>query len=119
MLEGKGAIDSKRVCKIKYKPNGEVERYKAHLVVKGFTQMEGVDYHDTFDPVSILVTVRTLMAVVAKKDWFIHQLDVKNTFLHGDLEEEVYTKIPQGFAKENETYVFRLQKSLYRLKQAS
>ncbi|GJV65167.1 putative reverse transcriptase, RNA-dependent DNA polymerase, LTR copia-type gag-polypeptide [Tanacetum coccineum] len=89
-----------------------MERYKARLVTKGFTKREGVDYHDTFAPVAKLVTLRTLLAFVVKRRWGIQQLDVKNAFIHGDLKEEVYMKITQGFSTKDETRVRWLLKEL-------
>ncbi|GJY83372.1 retrovirus-related pol polyprotein from transposon TNT 1-94 [Tanacetum coccineum] len=96
-----------------------MERYKARLVTKGFTKREGVDYHDTFAPVAKLVTLRTLLAFVVKRRWGIQQLDVKNAFIHGDLKEEVYMKITQGFSTKDETRVCKLKRSIYGLKQES
>ncbi|RVX02271.1 Retrovirus-related Pol polyprotein from transposon RE1 [Vitis vinifera] len=86
---------------------------------KGFTQTYGIDYIETFAPVAKLNTIRVLLSLVANLDWSLHQFDIKNAFLNGELKEEVFMTLPPGFCKEKEeTRVCKLKKSLYGLKQS-
>ena len=115
---GKKALHNKWVYRIKEEHDGN-KRYKARLVVKGFQQKEGVDYNEIFSPVVKLTTIRLVLKIVAAENLHLEQLDVKTAFLHGDLEEELYMRQPEGFIKEDrKNLVCRLKKSLYGLKQA-
>ena len=105
--------------KHKFHSDGSLARHKARWVVRGFSQQAGVDYDETFSPVVKPATIRTVLSIAASRAWPVHQLDVKNAFLHGNLEETVYCQQPSGFIDStNPDYVCLLQKSLYGLKQA-
>ena len=88
----KKAIGCKWVYK--YKSNGTIERYKARLVPKGFTQQEGLYFTETFSPVSKMSTIKTLLAISTMRGWSLTQLDVNIVFLHGELHEDVYMQLP-------------------------
>ena len=113
-------VGCKWVFKTKRNPNGEIERYKARLVAKGYSQREGIDYKETFSPVSTKDAFCVVMALVAHFDLELHQMDVKTAFLNGDLVEDVFMVQPDGFVENGKEHlVCRLKKSIYGLKQAS
>jgi hypothetical protein len=116
---GRKPVFCKWVFKIKQGANGEVERYKARLVARGFTQTYRVDYNETFAPVAKFTSIRCILALTTLEDMEIRQMDMKTTFLNGELEEEIYMEQLQGFVHQGgEHLVCKLQKSLYGLKQS-
>lgn len=116
---GNKPLGYKWIFKKKMKADGSIDKYKARLVAKGYKQKEGLDYFDTYSPVTRITSIRTLIAIAAIYNLEIHQMDVKTAFLNGDLEEEIYMEQPEGFiVPGKEKKVCRLVKSLYGLKQA-
>ena len=113
MPRDKKIVGCKWGFSVKYRVDGSIVRYKARLVAKGFTQTYGIDYQETFAPVAKINSIRVLLSLVVNSNWPLHQLDVKNAFLNGDLEEEIFISLPLGFEERlGVDKVCRLRKSL-------
>ena len=98
--KGMKPIICRWMYKVKYNTDNSVNRYKAQLVAKGYSQQHDIDYDETFALVTKMTIVRVLLAVAAAKGWHLHQMDVKNAFLQGELEEQVYMVSPSDFTPE-------------------
>ena len=109
----------KWIFKRKLKADGSIDKYKARLVVKGYKQKEGVDYFDPYSLVTRITSIQMLIAITALHNLKIHQMDVKTTFLNGELNEEIYIEQLEEFiVPGQEKKVCRLVKSIYGLEQA-
>ena len=117
---GANVIGSKWVFKAKKDASGKVVRYKARLVAQGFSQVEGIDYFDTYAPVARLPSSRAIIAMANRLGLKLHQVDIKGAYLNGELlaDEILYMRHPPGYRQDASGRVLRLHKSLYSLKQA-
>jgi hypothetical protein len=109
-------VHCKWIYKAKYVADGSVDKHKARLVAKGFSQVEGIDYSETFAPVAKMNSICLVLSLAASQGWSVYQMDVKSAFLHGDLDEEIYMEKPLGYVQDS-SLVCRLKRSLYGLKQ--
>eukprot|EP00253_Pinus_taeda_P023139 PITA_23139 len=117
--EGKSMVGSRWIYKVKQAADGSVEKYKARFVARGFSQIEGINYEETFAPVASYSSIQTFLSLSAQMGWHIHQMDVKTPFLNGVIEEEVHIEQPEGFEIfSSDLHVCRLKRALYGLKQA-
>jgi hypothetical protein len=116
--KGKSMVTSKWIYKIKHAADERIEKQKAIFVARGFSHVEGIDYEDNFSFVARYTSIYMNIALTFSLGWILHQMDVKTTFLNGDIEEEVYIDHPYGFMIHGkDSLVCRLKKALYRLKQ--
>lgn len=112
----KNCIDSKWIFKLKHDENGQIARYKARLVARGFTQKEGIDYFQTYAPVARFAIIRVLLAMSATFGWMTRHVDIKSAYLNGHLKEELYMRLPA--LRNNETKIVKLLRPIYGLKQS-
>ena len=120
--QDKNVLPGRWVYIVKYSADGEVDKYKVRYVAKGFVQVEGLDFFETYLPTCKPETFRTLLAVATQKSLELTQMDVKSAYLHSEIEEEIYLEQPEGFVKQRkdgQTLVCKLNKSIYGLKQAT
>jgi hypothetical protein len=112
-------VGSRWIYKVEQAADGNVEKYKARFVAQGFSQIEGLDYDETFAHVARYSSIRSILSLSAQMGWRIHQMDVKTVFLNGIIEKEVYIEQPEGFETfDRDLHVCRLKRALYGLKQA-
>ena len=113
------SVTCKWVFTLKYHPDGTVAHHKARLVARRFIQAHGMDYTKTFSPVVRMNSIRILLSLVVNLNWSLHQLDVSNAFLYGDLTEQVFMEQPPGYVAQGETsQVCLLHRAIYGLKQS-
>ena len=111
--KGQKLVRCKWVNRTKYVPDGKVDKHKACLVAKGFSQVEGIDYTETFSPISKMDSICLVLSLAASFKSKVHKMDVKFAFLHGDLHEEIYMEQPIGFIKKKSSLVCRLKTVSY------
>ena len=115
--EYESGVSSRWLYKVKQVANGSVEKHKARFVAHGFSQVEGIDYDETSAPVARYLSIRSILALLAKMGWKIHQMNAKTAFLNGMIEEEVYIEHLEGFETlDHESHMFPLKRALYGLK---
>jgi hypothetical protein len=117
LLKGRKLVRCRWIFRTNMVENGEISKYKSHLVSKGYSEVHGIDYTETFAPVAKIDSIGLILAIVASRHWEVHRMDVKSDFLHGDLKEEIYMEQPKGYIHDS-SLICRLKKSLYGLKQA-
>jgi Reverse transcriptase (RNA-dependent DNA polymerase) len=111
-LADRKVVGSKWQFCIKRRPNGSIQKYKAHVVTQGFTQVEGIDYDETFTPVTKFTSLRSVLALAAEHNLEVHQMDIKSAYLNGELKEDIFMEPPPGF-DVLDGMVLKLVKAMY------